>query len=203
MPTESVLQASEHHLQLFDSSESLAGTVARFVVKGLEQGQNVLVVATSSHLELIAKRMDEIGWNLHEAVVANRAIVADANQSLEKLMRYDRPNPVAFDEIVGTLVQRLSAGKRPLIYGEMVDVLAERGNYKGAQKLEELWNALAKRERFTLLCGYSSAHFGNLRTAGILGAICAAHDHVHRNSDDMLAEFLLEHPDVKAAAAPE
>jgi hypothetical protein len=94
--------------------------------------------------------------------------------------------------VVGTIVTRMAAGKRAWIYGEMVDVLAARGNYRGAQLLEELWNLLGQRECFTLFCGYASGHFGDPRTADAMAGICAAHDHVHRKRDDILAEFLLD-----------
>jgi hypothetical protein len=128
-------------------------------------------------------------------------VILDAQQTLDKFMRQDVPSPVAFDEVVGATVHRLADGKRLWIYGEMVDVLAARGNYRGAQQLEEMWNLLGQRECFTLFCGYASGHFGDSRTAAALARICAAHDHVHRKATDILAEFLLNQHDVKAAAS--
>jgi hypothetical protein len=107
-------------------------------------------------------------------------------------MRRDGPNPIAFDEVVGTLVHQMSNGRRVCIYGEMVDVLAERGDVKSAVQLEEMWNDLGRRELFTLFCGYASGHFGEPKNAKMLAAICAAHGHVHRKRDDLLAEFLLD-----------
>jgi hypothetical protein len=80
-------------------------------------------------------------------------------------------------------------------------VLAARGNYRGAQQLEQMWNLLGQRECFTLFCGYASGHFGDPRTAAALAGICSAHDHVHRKATDILAEFLLNQHDVKAAAS--
>jgi hypothetical protein len=77
----------------------------------------------------------------------------------------------------------------------MVDVLAARGLYKAAYQLEVLWSALGEREPLTLFCGYSSAHFGDPKTAAILGRICETHHRVHRKKDDVLAEFLLERHD--------
>ena len=38
-------------------------------------------------------------------------------------------------------------------------------------------------------------HFGDPKTAALLGKICEAHNHVHRKKDDLLAEFLLEQHD--------
>lgn len=192
MQYQTAVQPSEHHVQLFDSSKSLADTVSAFLAGGLQRGENVIIVATPQHRELLAQRLDEAGWNVHRLVAANRMVVADAVQMLGKFMRRDTPSPIAFDEVVGTIVQRLSNGKRVWIYGEMVDVLAARGNYRGAEQLEEMWNLLGQRETFTLFCGYASGHFGDPKTAPSLAAICAAHDCVHRKSEDMLAEFLLD-----------
>ncbi len=182
---------SEHHVQLFDSSSSLADTVSTFLISGLKRGENALIVATPEHGDLLAQRLEDSGWDVRSLVAANRLVIADAVRTLDTFMRRDAPSPIAFDEVVGTMVQRLSGGKRVWIYGEMVDVLAARGNLKGAQQLEELWNLIGQRELFTLFCGYASAHFGNPRTAAALAAICAAHDRVHQKTSDLLATFLL------------
>jgi hypothetical protein len=201
MRIEPAVHSSEHHLQLFDSSKSLAETVSAFLLEGFEQGENVLIVATPEHRELLTRRLEEAGVNVHDAVAANRVVILDASQTLDKFMRQDTPSPIAFDEVVGTLVHRMSSGRRVRIYGEMVDVLAERGSYKAAHQLEELWNILGQRECYTLFCGYASGHFGDPKTAKALAAICASHSHVHRKADDLLAEFLLKQPDVQPATA--
>ena len=199
MRIEPAVQESEHHVQLFDSSKSLADTVAAFLIGGLERNENILIVATPEHRELLAGRLDAAGWNGRKLVAANRMVIADAVQTLDKFMRRDTPSPIAFDEVVGTLVRQLSGGKRLWIYGEMVDVLAARGNLRGAQQLEEMWNLLGQRECFTLFCGYASGHFGDPRAAKALAGICAAHDCVHRKAEDILAEFLLDQQRVRIA----
>ena len=199
MSPESPAHLSEHRVQFFDSSKSLADTVSAFLVNGLQQGASVLVAARPEHRELLASRIEAAGWSVRNAVAANRLIVVDAAKTLDKFMRRDRPSPVAFDEVVGTMVRRLSGddGQRVWIYGEMVDVLAAQGNLRGALELEALWNALGLRETFTLFCGYASGHFGDAKSAPALGDICAVHDTVERRRDDILAEFLLNQPDVK------
>jgi len=199
MRAEPPVSSSEHHLQLFDSSKSLADTVSAFLIGGLQRNENAIVVATPEHRELLTRRLDEAGWNVRKLIAANRLFMADAAQTLDKFMRQDTPSPIAFDEVIGTTVGRIAAGKRVWIYGEMVDVLAARGNYRGAQLLEDLWNLLGQRECFTLFCGYCSGHFGDPRTAPALAGICAAHDHLHRKADDILAEFLLDQQDARGA----
>lgn len=184
---------SEHDVQFFDSSKSMADTVSAFLLDGFRKGANLLIVATPEHRELLTRRLQDQGVDVHAAQAANRLVMADAADTLRTFMRNDHPSAAAFDEVIGTLLERLSSSGPPVrVYGEMVDLLAARGNLRGAAALEELWNLLGRRERFTLLCGYASGHFGNPRTAASLAAICAAHDHVHRKPDDLLAEFLLE-----------
>jgi len=194
-------RSSEHHLQLFDSSRSLAETVCGFLMAGFERGEAILVVATPQHRELLTRTLEAAGLNIREATRANRLVMLDASQTLDKFMRQDVPNPIAFDEVVGTLVGRLSSDRRVCIYGEMVDVLAAQGKYKAAHTLEELWNALGQREWFTLFCGYASGHFGDPRSAKMLNDICNAHGHLHRKKDDLLAEFLLDQRDGQSAAS--
>lgn len=201
MRNESAVYSSEHHVQLFDSSKSLAETVSAFLVGGLQRNENAIIVATPEHRELLTDCLERAGWSLRKLVAANRLFVADAAQTLDKFMRQDTPSPIAFDEVIGTVVNRMSAGKRVWIYGEMVDVLAARGNYRGAQLLEDLWNLLGHRECFTLFCGYASGHFGDPRTAPALAAICAAHHQVHRKADDILAEFLLDQQELRGSSA--
>lgn len=202
MRSDNTFCTSEHHVQLFDSSRSLTDTVAAFLMAGFHRGEPLLIVASPEHRELLSRKLIEAGVSLREAMAANRLVMLDAVQALEKFMRRDAPSAIAFDEVVGSLVARLSNGKRVCIYGEMVDILAARGNYKGAHQLEELWNALGRRESYTLFCGYASGHFGDPKTANILADICASHSHLHRKKDDLLAEYLLEQSNVTAARHP-
>ena len=201
MRTDETFCNSEHHLQLFDSSKSLAETVAGCLLAAFNRGEPLLVVATPEHRELLTRRLEEAGLNVREAAIASRLVMLDAAQTLDKFMRQDVPNATAFDEVIGTLVGRLANDRRVYIYGEMVDVLAARGKYKAAHQVEELWNALGRRESFTLFCGYASGHFGDPKTARALNEICDAHSHLHRKKDDLLAEFLLDHRDGAPARA--
>ena len=58
----------------------------------------------------------------------------------------------------------------------MVDVLWKEGKPEAAIRLEILWNRLAQRYGFALLCGYSMGNFYK-ETKGF-EAICREHTHV-------------------------
>jgi hypothetical protein len=74
------------------------------------------------------------------------------------------------------------------IYGEMVEVLAEEGEFLAAAQLEELWNEVAQHW-IMLLCGYSSAHFGPERSTHALEAICRSHSKVQMLPTDRSAPW--------------
>ena len=190
----------QHSVQLFDSQVSRAARIAGYVRDGLEAGGNVLIVATPTNWRSITAILEHDGVSIDALVAAGRLTVLDAAQTLAQLMSGTTPDAAKLEAVAGTLVGRLAQQPgRLYIYGEMVDVLAEAGNYRGAHRLEELWNSLAEKTAFDLLCGYTSAHFGDQRTARALKAICESHHRVHTGDKDELGAFLV----AQSANAPE
>jgi hypothetical protein len=181
-----------HLVELFDSDESLAEGVAEFLGDGLVRNDQMLVVGTEERWYAILMRLAALGRPADDALRSGRLVVRAAKVTLDKFMDGGRISPTLFHATVGTLVEGMAACGRPLrIYGEMVDVLASQGDYANALELERLWNQLATRHRFTLLCGYAAGHFGNPRNAEDLCRICAAHDGVRSKPEDVLGAFLV------------
>jgi hypothetical protein len=185
--------SSDHIVQLFDSVESLVQNVATFVSQGLCQNAAVLVVAKPTHWAAITRRFNTMPNSGRPAgTSANQLTVLNAEETLATFMRDGRPDPALFQRSVGKLVRSLATPGTILhIYGEMVELLAEEGNFWAARRLEELWNELAARYSFTLLCGYSAAHFTTPAARAALAGICDAHTHVQRGAMDSLAEWLI------------
>jgi hypothetical protein len=184
---------SEHAVQLFDNAESLAESVMAFASEGWSTNCRVLLVLSQDSrrvLGLALRRRDA------EAAAADgRLIVKDAASAVSSFVSGGGIQPERFERTIGALVAELASRRRPLrIYGEMVDLMAAQGDYRGALQLENLWNDLSRRIPFTLLCGYSSNSFGDPRVALDLHRICRAHSHVRRSDRDPLAAFLLESP---------
>jgi MEDS: MEthanogen/methylotroph, DcmR Sensory domain len=188
-------RVSEHILQLFDTDESLVETVSRFLAEGASLNQTLLIVSTPAHWKAIAARMRTYGVDVDGSIGQRSVTVMDAEDLLARFMRRGEPKRALFHDTVGALVRRLSprapAGLR--IYGEMVELLAGEGNYSAAAELEALWNELAQRYSFTLLCGYSAAHFAAPDAGSALAAICSEHSLAvpPHASTDPLGHFLL------------
>jgi hypothetical protein len=189
----SVVGTTEHIVQLFDTPDSLGNVVSAFLSEGWRRGDSLLVLARPAHWARVADRLSRRGCPADPAVTAGRLTVFDAATVLARLTRAGRIDPERFQEQVARPVERLAAtsaaGLR--IYGEVVDLLAEEGDFAGARYLESLWNALGERVRFTLLCGYAAAHFADAQSIPALQAICGAHSRVQKNTSDLLGNWLV------------
>jgi len=196
--------AHEHILQLFDTPDSLGNVVSAFLYDGWEVGEHLLVVAKPRHWTRIADRLARRGCREADAIEQGRLTVLDVHATLPGFMRGQHVDPALFRATLGALVTRLAgsstrAGLR--IYGELVEVPAEEGNFEAARQLEDLWNGLRAQHPFTLLCGYSAAHFAGLGTAPALRAICDCHTRVQRNASDLLGSWLLNDERAEVADA--
>ena len=185
--------AMDHSLQLFDSRNSLANAVACFADEGLKCGDQVLLVMRPVNWDATAECLRQRGIPLREALASGRLTVLGAAATLQSFMRYGSVDQERFEDTVGTLIHTLSSASGALrVYGEMVDLLAAEGDFRGALELETVWNALRERESFQLFCGYSAVNFGDPRVSEELRLISHAHSHVHTNPSDVLGTFLLQ-----------
>lgn len=185
--------ASEHVAQLFDETESRIVAVAGYLVEGWRRGNNLLVIARPSHWALISGELAASGCPVLDYIAEGRLVALDAATTMATFIRNGDPDPQKFRATVGDIVDRLAGDSATglTIYGEIVDLLAAQGNFDGAERLEALWNELAARRSFRLLCGYSSAHFGDEGASARLNAVCGAHTAARSRPTDLLASWLL------------
>ncbi len=182
---------SRHWAQLFDDRPSLTESLAAFILDGLQDGGTVLVFIRMSHWPDVREQLPR--GEIDDALADGRLSVEDAAAGLTALLVDDWPDPAMFDALVGRRVRELLSSRRRLsIYGEIVDILAARGDLRGAERLEQMWNELLARHDISLFCGYAAASFGNPRDADALRKICAAHTSVHSVPGDLLGRFLLK-----------
>ena len=168
-----------HAAKFYDSDQSLCATVADFLSAGLVSGHPALVIATSSHAVMIE---EALGNRLIDVLRARRGgdlVMLDAEEMLGTFRFGGSPDADLFTEHVGAIFQQVVRGRGHAViraYGEMVDVLWKQGNSEGAIALEILWNKLALRHAFSLLCGYSMGNF--FKQAEQFHEICRLHTHV-------------------------
>jgi hypothetical protein len=145
-----------------------------------------VLIATPEHSSHFGERLADSGWSAARIEESGLLFCADADATLTAIMDGDRPSADRFDAVVGGLLERVGARfpqRRIRAFGEMVDLLCERGNPTGAARLEELWNRLSRRRSFSLLCGYRIDVFDLDTQVSVLPEICRAHSHVLPTDD--------------------
>ncbi len=172
--------ARSHGVQVYADARDLAESVAAYLAAGFERDEPGVLVATPEHLSLFAEQLGSRGWGLSGAEQAGLLVVADAEQTLATISGSEDVSR-RFDEVVGGLLDRAQNGNhdRPVrVFGEMVDLLTERDEAAAADELERLWNAMAEKRRFSLLCGYRLDVFDQQAQIETLPPICREHSHV-------------------------
>jgi hypothetical protein len=170
-----------HAVQVYRDVRELTDSVAKYLAVGFDLREPAIVIATPEHWARFGERLDESGWTADRIEQHNLLFLADAEATLAAIMAGDRPSVEQFEAVVGGLMDRVAARfpkRRIRAFGEMVDLLCERGNPKGAAALEELWNRLARRRSFSLLCSYRVDVFDRDAQVTVLPEICRAHSHV-------------------------
>jgi hypothetical protein len=174
-------QPSDHAVQVYSDLDELAGSVAAYLAAGFDAGEPAVVVATGEHWGHFAERLEVAGWDPYPLERSGLLTVVDADATLAAFMIGDTPSPAAFEKVVGGLIDRAVKHfpERPIrAFGEMVDLLCQREQTDAAVALEELWNDLARRRRFSLLCGYRLDVFDRASQATTLPDICRLHSRV-------------------------
>ena len=174
-------QSAGHAVQVYADLDELAGSVAAYLAAGFEAGEPAVVVATREHVTRFAEQLAAAGWD-EQKIQANRLLIlADAEATLAQFTDGELPSAPAFESVIGGLLDQVAerfSCTRIRAFGEMADLLSERGQTEAAVKLEQLWNELARRRNFSLLCGYRVDVFDRATQVGLLPHVCAEHSHV-------------------------
>ena len=192
---------SDHLCQFFDTDEARVEAVAAFAAEGLRSGDSVVLVTRIAHSTAVEQQLEAAEISVKNEVARGRLIIKDAVETLARVCPRGTPTAEGFDQSVGKVLRRLSERGRVRAYGDMVDILAQRGDLDETLALEMMWNRLGEDISMSLLCGYSAAHFVSTSTHRSLRDICGAHTHVRRSPQDALANWLLTTSHNPAVAA--
>jgi anti-sigma regulatory factor (Ser/Thr protein kinase) len=169
----------DHDVTIYDEDSHLVDELTEFVTDGLALGEAVVLVATPAHRAALAGSLESAGCSLHDAVAGGQLHLTDAAETLASFLRDGRPDPDLFFETVGGLLEHVARTGRPVrVFGEMVALLWDAGDVQAAIDLELLWNRLARVQRFSLLCAYSTSSLSGPDDLTALRGVCDAHSEV-------------------------
>jgi anti-sigma regulatory factor (Ser/Thr protein kinase) len=153
-----------HAVQFYLADGELAGSVSRYLAEGIRSGDGVVAVATRPHMDEFLAGLSQTGIDAATAQRDGRLLLLDASTLLGTFFDGDSIDRGPFQAAASGLIGRASlagpaagAGRRVRIYAEMVALLWDAGKVSLAIELEELWNDLAARLPFSLLCGYPAS----------------------------------------------
>lgn len=160
----------DHIVQLYQDQDFLNCAVCRFAEAGLANGEGVMLFPTLSHWNAFRPRLEADGVDVHGARERGQLTVVDADEVLPRFMRGAMPDPPvfrrAFRDIVG---QARARGSYPKVraWGEMVNILWERGDVAASMNLEDLFDQLNKSIDIAMFCSFLMDNFN-----------CDVHEHM-------------------------
>jgi hypothetical protein len=134
------------------------------------------MVATPAHRLAFEERLAAAGIDVGAARARGDLVALDAAGTLRRFLTGDNPDPGGFELVLGGLIREAGASGRPVrVYGEMVALLWEAGQVNAAIEVEALWNELAARLPFSLMCGYRAESVCGDDDAVALEEVCGLH----------------------------
>ena len=175
--------AHPHTVQFYRNDSFLLEQLSQFVGPAITAGNAILLIATKAHRDALYAYARKCGPDFALAVAKRRFLLLDAEETLAKFMVKGQPDPVLFHRVIGDRMAQLAAaaekpGQQIFAFGEMVACLWAEGKRDAALRLESLWNQLAEKHVFQLLCAYPMQLFSQERDRESLEKICAYHSRV-------------------------
>lgn len=150
------LADGDHVVQFYASADDHVWLVAAHLAGVLVEAATTIVVARPTRRDALRAAVAAHGVGVDAARVDGRYVELDAQDTLSQVMIDASPDAELFEAVVGGPVAEAASAGPVRVYGEMVSLLWEAGEVAAAIEVEELWERLASRVPFSLVCGYES-----------------------------------------------
>jgi PAS domain S-box-containing protein len=172
-----------HFVQLYTDDGFLLDVLSRFIGGAIAVGDGAVVIATKAHQDGLAHRLKARGVDTAKAISQGRYVLLDAHETLPRFMVNDSVDETRFTNIMGDVLTRVrnaadDKDSRVAVFGELVALLWAEGKPLEALRVENLWNTLAQKHSFSLLCAYPITGFNNERHIEPFLKMCAQHSSV-------------------------
>ena len=171
----------DHIVQLYQDQNFLNRAVCRFAGAALASGEGLILVPTLTHWNGIRPRLEAEGMDVEAAQGRGQLTVVDADELLPRFMRDAMPQSAVFLGLAGDVIEQARAGGRyPKVrwWGEMVNVLWERGDAAASMNLEDQFDQLAKKHDIAIFCSFLMDNFNGEVHAQILPRLGTNHSHL-------------------------
>jgi hypothetical protein len=171
----------DHIVQLYQDQDFLNRAVCRFAGAALSSGEGVILVPTLTHWNAIRPRLEAEGVDVEAAQTRGQLTVVDADELLPRFMRDAMPDSPVFLGLAADVVAKAREGGRyskVRWWGEMVNVLWERGDVAASMNLEDLFDQLAHKQDIAIFCSFLMDNFNGEVHAHVLPRLGDNHSHL-------------------------
>lgn len=180
----------DHVVQIYENDKVFLDALAGFVGGGINSGECVIVIATTSHIKALNDRLCGYGIHIGTLIDDDRYIPVDAEDVLAKFMENGWPVEELFMQTVSDLIQRgVNKKRRVRAFGEMVALLWAQGLNGATVHLEHLWNKFCAQHKFPPFCAYPKTGFTQDITDSIKH-ICGCHTKMIDGTRSQLTEVM-------------
>jgi len=171
----------DHVVQLYQDEDFLGEAVAQFAAEGLAKDESVVLAATRAHWENISRRLVRRGLDIDALSRRHQLSVLDAEFTLPRFMSGTGPDARTFKSLAGQTIEQARAGGKYAgvrWWGEMVNVLYVGGNKRGAHRLEQLFDEVAREQSIAIFCSLLMDKYDPRIYDEDFGNVCETHSHV-------------------------
>ena len=171
----------DHVVQLYQDQDFLNRAVCRFAGAALANGEGLILVPTAEHWNAFRPRLEAEGVDVRAAQARGQLTVVDADETLPRFMGKTLPDAPVFLGLAGEIVRRTrAAGSYPRVrwWGEMVNVLWERGDVAASMNLEDLFDRVAREQDIAIFCSFVMDNFDGEIHTHMLPRLGENHSHL-------------------------
>ena len=171
----------DHIVQLYQDQSFLNRAVCRFAAAAIANGEGVILVPTQAHWTAFRPRLEAEGVDTEATQRKGQLTVVDADTLLPQFMRNAMPDAPVFLGLAADVIGRArDNGRYPRVrwWGEMVNVLWERGDVAASMALEDQFDRLAHEHEIAIFCSFVMDNFNGDVHARMLPRLGQNHSHL-------------------------
>jgi MEDS: MEthanogen/methylotroph, DcmR Sensory domain len=171
----------DHIVQLYQDQDFLNRAVCRFATGALANGEGVILVPTRVHWNAFRPRLEAEGVDVQSVQDCGQLTIVDADALLPHFMQGAMPNAPVFLGLAADIITRARGeGRYPTVrwWGEMVNVLWERGDVAASMSLEDLFDQLSQEQDVALFCSFVMDNFDGQVHTRMLPRLGENHSHL-------------------------
>jgi hypothetical protein len=171
----------DHIVQLYQDEQFLSRAVCRFAAAALAHGEGLILVPTAAHWDAFRPRLEAEGVDIKDAQARGQLTIIDGDELLPTFMRDAMPEGPLFLGLASDVVARARGKNRyPKVrwWGEMVNILWERGDVAASMGLEDLFHQLAHEQDIAIFCSFLMDNFDGDVHARMLPRLGQNHSHL-------------------------